>query len=303
MGIQLSVVICTYNRCESLKVTLESLLRQETSESFDYEIIVVDNNSTDQTKSTVESFRDKFNGRLRYVFEKQQGLSFARNRGVSEGSGEIVVFTDDDCIASKDWIQNLANLFLEHKEIGVITGKTCSYDSTAIMYSMKISSNREIFQYPSNPWDIGNGNNFAVRRNVFKEMGGFKCNFGAGTQIGSAEDTEYFYRALKNKHDIMYDPSAIIFHNHGRLTEKEIVSVELNYAKGRGAFYLNNIADLFVVKLFYYEVRRLLSKWLTSFKNRDLELRKKVFRNIKGLFLGDVFFLKSSFSKMLKFCS
>lgn len=80
----ISIIISTYNRCESLKDTLDSLLNQEIDGSFDYEVIITDNNSKDKTKEVVESCKEKFNGRLRYLFEPQQGKSYALNRAIKE---------------------------------------------------------------------------------------------------------------------------------------------------------------------------------------------------------------------------
>jgi len=80
----ISVIICTYNRCESLKDTLDSLLAQECDGTFNWEVIVVDNNSKDRTKEVVESYMHKFGGKLRYLFEPRQGKSHALNKEIKK---------------------------------------------------------------------------------------------------------------------------------------------------------------------------------------------------------------------------
>ena len=98
-----SVVVPTLNRADSLRSAIESLLSQDTS--LPYEIIVVDNDSSDRTRDVVESFMKKAHGRLRYVFEGVPGLSVARNAGIAAANGEVVAFIDDDAMASPDWLE------------------------------------------------------------------------------------------------------------------------------------------------------------------------------------------------------
>ena len=83
-GMNTTVVVCTYNRCQSLPAVLESLAFQVMPDTITWEIVVIDNNSTDKTREVVEEAARKWPGRFRYIFEHRQGLSFARNRGVSE---------------------------------------------------------------------------------------------------------------------------------------------------------------------------------------------------------------------------
>ena len=79
---KISVVLCTYNRWVSLERTLESFQKISSSEDFSWELILVDNNSSDKTQDIAEKFKKDGGLNLHYVFEDQQGLSFARNRGI-----------------------------------------------------------------------------------------------------------------------------------------------------------------------------------------------------------------------------
>src|SRR4051812_18990090 len=101
-----SVVLSTYNRARSLLLTLESLVSQETPPHLQYEIIVVDNNSTDETRAVVEGLRSRFT-RLFYHFEGRQGVSYGRNTGIANARAPIVAFTDDDNDVSPTWVATI----------------------------------------------------------------------------------------------------------------------------------------------------------------------------------------------------
>src|SRR5574341_2283004 len=101
----ISVIVCTYNRSRILKRMLKSFFLQDCRDAINYELIVVDNNSTDDTRTVVSEFMHS--PTVRYVFEGKQGLSVARNRGVAESNGEFVSFLDDDVIVDKTWLKKL----------------------------------------------------------------------------------------------------------------------------------------------------------------------------------------------------
>lgn len=106
-----SIVINTYNRCVSLARTLESLTEMKPLPEGEWEVVVVDNNSTDDTRKTVESFMGRLP--LWYFFEGTQGIAFAKNRGVQEAKGDIIATTDDDVIVDKLWLVNIEKAFGE----------------------------------------------------------------------------------------------------------------------------------------------------------------------------------------------
>ena len=119
---EITVIISTYNRSEMLAGAIESVLEQE-SEGVSYEVIVVDNNSSDRTREVVEGYIERGQENLRYVFEGRQGVSYARNTGIAEARAEIIAFADDDVRVAKDWVAKIKRAFDLHPEIDCIGGK------------------------------------------------------------------------------------------------------------------------------------------------------------------------------------
>src|ERR1035438_10111695 len=106
---KVSVVLCTYNRCQSLARALESIAASQMPECVDWEVLVVDNNSKDRTREVTVECCLRYPGRVRYLFEARQGLSNARNAGIQEASGEVLAFMDDDVTVEPNWLRNLTS--------------------------------------------------------------------------------------------------------------------------------------------------------------------------------------------------
>src|SRR5208282_2733880 len=104
---EITVILCTYNRCQSLAKSLESLAASQMPESVSWEVLVVDNNSRDQTRAVVEDYSRRYPERFRYLFEPKQGKSHALNAGIQATEGEILAFVDDDVTVDSTWLQNL----------------------------------------------------------------------------------------------------------------------------------------------------------------------------------------------------
>ena len=117
----LSVVMSTYNRAALLRDAVRSLLTLDPA-TPPYEVIIVDNNSTDDTRAVVEAMIPESGGRLHYVFEGQQGVAYGRNSGAAAARAPIVVFTDDDVRASPGWLMAYARAFAEHPDVDYAGG-------------------------------------------------------------------------------------------------------------------------------------------------------------------------------------
>src|ERR1700759_1575697 len=104
-----TVVLCTYNRCDSLAKALRSVAKSVVPSSVQWEVLVVDNNSRDNTRAMVERFCLEFPGRFRYLFEPQQGKSHALNSGIGQSSGDVLAFMDDDVEVDEEWLYRLTS--------------------------------------------------------------------------------------------------------------------------------------------------------------------------------------------------
>ena len=104
---KITVILCTFNRSESLARALESVAVSRLPDSVDWEVLVVDNNSQDQTRDVTENFCREYPGRFRYLFEAKPGKSNALNTAIREAQGDVLSFMDDDVIVEATWLQSL----------------------------------------------------------------------------------------------------------------------------------------------------------------------------------------------------
>src|SRR5678816_2302696 len=104
---RISVILCTYSRCESLTAALHSVAASQIPPAIPWEVLVIDNNSRDRTRDVALDFSRRYPERFRYLFESQQGKSHALNLGVREASGDVIAFMDDDVVVDPSWLRNL----------------------------------------------------------------------------------------------------------------------------------------------------------------------------------------------------
>jgi glucosyl-dolichyl phosphate glucuronosyltransferase len=107
----ISIIICTYNRYENLKECFDCLASQEITDNFSWEVVLVDNNSSDHTKQFTQDYASRSNFILRYAFQPKQGLSHARNHGIKNSNSDILIFIDDDIRVSINWLQSIYTTF------------------------------------------------------------------------------------------------------------------------------------------------------------------------------------------------
>lgn len=178
----ISIVICTWNRAALLRQTLESLQQQTGCGAGEVEVIVVDNNSSDDTKAAVEAFMPDWKlGRLLYLFEPRQGKQFALNQGITRSAGRYVALTDDDILFAPDWVQSIRQFFAEH-DVSLVGGRTViewppsgppawySPSMNAVMACVDLGDKLLL---PA-PADFAPaGNNMVARQELFKRVGLF----------------------------------------------------------------------------------------------------------------------------------
>lgn len=218
---KITVILCTFNRCESLAKALESVAVSEFPDSVGWEVLAVDNNSKDQTREVVEDFCQRYPGRFRYQFETRQGKSFALNTGIREAKGTILAFMDDDVIVAPTWLHKVtapldscvwsgaAGRILAQEMPSVpewlsLEGK---YSLAGMLALFDLGDRAEELKCP--PF----GTNMAFRKSIFEKYGGFRTDLGPspGSEIRN-EDTEFGNRLLAAGERLWYEPSAVVYH-------------------------------------------------------------------------------------------
>jgi glycosyltransferase involved in cell wall biosynthesis len=219
---KITVILCTYNRCQSLANTLEDVVASRVENPIEWEVLVVDNNSTDSTREVVKDFSRRYPGRLRYLFEPQQGKSYALNTGVREARGDVLAFVDDDVAVEPTWLQNLTAPLNSEKWAGT-GGRTLlpGAFSAPEWMTMDGPDNQgdvlaALFDLGPEPCELNRppyGANMAFRREVFERHGLFRTDLGPqpGNEIRS-EDTEFGRRLMAAGEKLGYEPSAVAYH-------------------------------------------------------------------------------------------
>lgn len=218
---ELSVIICTWNRAELLRQTLRSLQQCRVPAGVNWEVLIVDNNSTDETSAVCQQFVGEEPQRFRYIVEKQQGKSFALNTGVENAAGRILAFTDDDVLVDPAWLAEILRVFEGHQCLGV-AGKI-----VPLWNSAKPSWFTSEGPYKLLPaivsYNLGEdlcelrapalGANLALRKDAFQRYGMFRTDLGptAGSEV-RGEDHELCWRLLRAGERLLYAPNAVISH-------------------------------------------------------------------------------------------
>jgi GT2 family glycosyltransferase len=239
--VDFSVVICTRNRAGALTAALTAVggLRY----AGPWEIVVVDNGSTDDTSAVAERAGPQLPAPLRLVREAQRGLARARNMGVRTARGRWIAFTDDDCYPVPDWLTSARAVSERRPDAGVIGGRILLFDPTDAPFTIQERADAAIVEPGSfiEPSFI-QGANMIVKRDVFERVGGFDCDFGAGTHY-ACEDTDLICRASFAGFSVVYDPAVTVHHHHGRKPGSSIERLKAWYAYGRGAYYAKWLLD------------------------------------------------------------
>ncbi|MDB9493249.1 glycosyltransferase family 2 protein [Spirulina major CS-329] len=220
MMVAIAAIICTHNREDYLGKAIDSLLTQDHD---DYEVIVVDNASTDRTREIVEARLP--HPWLRYCYEAEVGLSAARNRGMRETEAAIIAYLDDDAIASPGWLTALEAGFEADEELAIAGGNvtliwpdgcTCAPP----WLSDGLAANLGAYDLGPQPRAITQHNltprglNYAIRRPFWEQVGGFDRNLGrVGKNLLSNEELRMTELALKRGWHVTYLPAATVAHH------------------------------------------------------------------------------------------
>ncbi len=239
-----SAVISTYNRCEMLGVALDRLLGQQ-GKGVSYEVIVVDNNSTDRTREVVESFIERGHSNLHYVFEPKQGVSYARNSGLQRARAPIIAFADDDVLVARDWVAVIKREFDTHSGIDCLGGKVLPEwkGEPPAWLTREHWSPLALQDYGDEPFYVNAENplclvsaNLSFRREVFSRTGLFAPELQRVKDgIGSMEDLELLIRYWRAGGQSLYLPALVVTAEVpvARTTKK----YHRRWHRGHGRFY------------------------------------------------------------------
>lgn len=216
---QVSAIICTYNREEYLSAAIDSLLQQD---FHNYEVIVVDNASSDRTREIVGE--RLANPQLNYVYEPTVGLSVARNTGAKEARSAILAYLDDDAVASPLWLKTIYQAYQNNEKLAIAGGKVtllwpngCTspqWLSPELAGNLGAYDLGEEIVYIDQPNLTPRGLNYSVRRTFLEQVGGFNPKLGRiGTNLLSNEELHMTELALNSGWQVAYLPEATVAHN------------------------------------------------------------------------------------------
>jgi glycosyltransferase involved in cell wall biosynthesis len=234
-----SVVICTRNREDKISNVIASVLANDYP---NFDITIVDQSTSSATREVIDGIAEH-ESRLHYVHRDQAGLSRAYNTGVESSSGEILAFTDDDCIAEPTWIANIVSAFESDPEADLLYGAVLPFGTTADDLAhtpvLGISaperlSKRDGFRV------VGMGANFAARRRLFTRVGPFDNVLGGGGPLRSSQDYDMVYRTVKAGGVVLLRPEVAIRHD-GRREHDDWPGLLLAYGTGDGGFYTKHV--------------------------------------------------------------
>jgi len=191
------------------------------------EVILVDGGSTDRTQEIIQSYPVKL------IVEKKRGLNIARNIGVRNSSGEIILFTDSDCVVPKDWVRQIVKNFKD-EEVGCVGGSVCRYEEDflskyadeSVMPVLRNFRKRMVLENVEPPMNYPAGCNMAFRRDVFKRVGGFDEEIHYGF-----DEDELVERVCNAGYKMVLDPEAVVKHKH-RSNLKELLRRTFSYGRG-----------------------------------------------------------------------
>lgn len=233
--LKLSIIVCTYNRCEILKYCLDSLEKQSADKPL-YEVIVVDNNSTDYTRQVVEEYCSR-NSNFRYVFESNQGLSHARNRGAKESKVDWICYLDDDSYIGENFFAEIFKT-IETQKFDIFGGvylpwykyRKPKWFKDEYASNLKKRSDKGFLSDS----EFVDGGIMILKRSVLKESGGFVADLGMkGGQIGYGEETELQIRLRKSGKTRGFNSNILIYHLVPRYKMKVLWFLKSNYKCGK----------------------------------------------------------------------
>jgi glycosyltransferase involved in cell wall biosynthesis len=240
----ISAIVCTYNRSGVLKEALARIAAQQ-ADGLRYEVIIVDNNSTDDTRQVIEAFAAASRCPMRYVCERQQGVSHARNAGIAAATAPLLAFFDDDVMVSSDWLMKIKQALDLHRDVDYVGGKVLPQWASAPPAWLVPDNWAPIaaLDYGDEPFVVSAATkvglisaNLAIRRRALDEVGWFRPELQRVKDgIGSMEDQELLERMARAGKRGLYAPEIVVWADvpAARMTRR----YHRRWHRGHGKFY------------------------------------------------------------------
>lgn len=266
-----SFVICTYNRAQSLTRCIESLCLQ-IYPSDDYEIVIINNNSTDNTTFVCDEFLISYpNHIIRSFVEEEQGISYARNRGVKEATGKFILFIDDDETIRENHLKLLAQYLKEYPYAELVASAVIPVYEAEVPKWMSPFTERLIggtFEATCNEVKILNKKQYPgtghtiVKRSLFDKYGLYNTSLGRKADgLLGAEDKDMAFRWIENKVKCYFFPNIPIYHHIAAYKLTDTFFNKLTFSVGVS----ERIRTLLISKSAYYKrIMMELVKWAGS---------------------------------------
>jgi glycosyltransferase involved in cell wall biosynthesis len=274
---KITVVLCTFNRCGVLAKALESVAVQTLPESVEWEVLIVDNNSTDQTHNVVLSVCQRFPGRFRYFYEPTPGKSHALNAGIRNADSDILAFMDDDVTVESTWLQNLTAA-LRKGECSGVGGRTLLAGNFSPPRWLALQGPYALGGVLAAMFDLGDepcelepnsapyGANMAFQRKMFEKYGLFRTDLGPkpGCAI-KKEDTEFGQRLMSAGERIRYEPSAVVYHPAPTVRAQKKYFLDWWFDYGRAEIReIGRKPDIWGVRRYYISIPKMVGIELVS---------------------------------------
>jgi GT2 family glycosyltransferase len=221
-------------------------------------VIVVDQGHGDGARRAVEAARAA-GLRVRLIEQRKRGLAVSQNAAIGAAGTDVVAVTDDDCVADDAWLAVVRRAFEADRELGLLTGRVLPLPTEAkglVPVSTRTSATPVAFSGPTDPWEIGSGNNFAVRRKWFDAVGGCDERLGPGAAGRGALDMDLFYRLVRAGAPARYEPEAVVFHEQKARRERRSRRPDYGFGMGVCCMFWRKDGDL--------EALAVLRRWLRS---------------------------------------
>lgn len=291
--VAVSAVMCTRNRHASIEHAVTTVLAND-HPSFD--MIVVDQSTDDSTGAILRPIAES-DPRFTYLYTPEPGLSRAYNTGIKNTTGEVLVFTDDDCVVPTDWITRIVEAFQSEADGDLLYGQVVPYEGEGS--EGDVLTPQLVIEHPTRMGKkdgfqvFGMGANFAARRRLFEKVGYFDEVLGGGGPLKSSQDFDLAYRVYKGDAITLLRPEVTLRHD-GRREKEDWPTLLKNYGVGDGGFYTKHVrcrdpyaAWLLVKKLSTLSTKIAIKKVLGRTPEDGPYLRG-IFTGIRASFAYDV---------------